>query len=53
VRPEQGEIAMKEYDVADLFEVGDAGEIIQTPKQWMIDEVAGSDGPNQFSLEDE
>ena len=53
VRPEQGETFMKEYEVADLFEVGDAGEIIQTPKQAMIDEVAGSDGPNQYSLEDE
>jgi hypothetical protein len=44
---------MKEYEVADPFEVGDAGELIQTPKQWMIDEVAGSDGPHQYSLEDE
>ena len=53
MRPEQGEIVMKEYEVADLFEVGDAGEIIQTPKFAMLDEVAGSDGPNQYNLEDE
>ena len=53
MRPEQGEAVMKEYEVADLLEVGDAGEIIQTPKPAMIDEVAGSDGPNQFSLEDD
>ena len=44
---------MKDYEVADLFEVGDAGEVIQTPKPSMIDEVGGSDGPNQYSLDDE
>lgn len=44
---------MKDYEVADLFEVGDAAEIIQTPKFAMIDEVAGSDGPSQYTLEDE
>jgi len=53
VRPEQGENVMKDYEVADLFEVGDAAEIIQTPKFAMIDEVAGSDGPSQYTLEDE
>ena len=46
-------IVWQREGVADLFEVGDAGEIIQTPKFAMIDEVAGSDGPNQYSLEDE
>ena len=44
---------MNNYEVTDLFEVGDAGEIIQTPKYGILDEVAGNDGPNQYSLEDE
>ena len=44
---------MKEYEVADLFEVGDAGEIIQTPKFAVLDEIGGTDGPDRQSLEDE
>ena len=44
---------MNKYEVEELFEVGDAGEIIQTPKTALMDEVGGSDGPNQHSLEDE
>ena len=53
MRPSDGEIVMKNYEVEDLFEAGEAGEVIQTPKPAMIDEVAGSDGPNQYSLDDE
>jgi hypothetical protein len=44
---------MNEYEVTEIFEVGDAGEVIQTPKLFFIDEVAGSDGPEQHNLEDE
>jgi len=44
---------MNEYEVAEVFEIGDAGEVIQTPKYGILDEVAGTDGPNQYSQEDE
>ena len=44
---------MNNYEVAEVFEFGDAGEIIQTPKDVALDEVGSSDGPNRLSLEDE
>ena len=44
---------MNEYEVTEVFEIGDAGEVIQTPKFAILDEVAGTDGPNQDSIEDE
>jgi hypothetical protein len=44
---------MNEYEVAEVFEFGDAGEIIQTPKTRFVDEIAGDQGPDNLSLEDE
>jgi hypothetical protein len=44
---------MDNYEVTDLFEVGEAGEIIQTPKDVFIDEVGGNLGPARQDLEDE
>ena len=44
---------MNNYEVAEVFEFGDASEIIQTPKLGILDEVGGNEGPNQYSLEDE
>jgi hypothetical protein len=44
---------MNKYEVAEVFEFGDAGEIIQTPKGIALDEVGGSDGPDRQSLEDD
>ena len=36
---------MNKYEVVEVIEVGDAGEIIQTPKRVLVDEIGGSDGP--------
>jgi hypothetical protein len=47
------ETVMNNYEVAEVFEIGDAGEVIQTPKFAILDEVAGTDGPNQYSQDDE
>jgi hypothetical protein len=44
---------MNEYEVAEVFEIGDAGEVIQTPKAVFLDEIAGDSGPDRVSLEDE
>jgi hypothetical protein len=44
---------MNNYEVAEVFEFGDAGEIIQTPKFAVLDEIGGTDGPDRLSLEDE
>jgi len=44
---------MNNNEVAEVFEFGDAGEIIQTPKGVALDEVGGSDGPERQSLEDD
>ena len=44
---------MNKYEVAELFEVGDAGEVIQTPKRVVLDEIGGDQGPDQQSLDDE
>ena len=45
---------MKNYEVMDVVEVGDADEIIQGPKEEFIDEVGGNLGPpTHQSLEDE
>ena len=44
---------MNNYEVAEVFEIGDAGEVIQTPKDILLDEVSGSDGPGRQNLEDE
>jgi len=43
---------MNNYEVVEVFDFGDAGEIIQTPKDVALDEVGNSDGPNRLS-EDE
>jgi len=37
---------MNKYELVEVIEVGDAGEIIQTPKTVLFDEVTGSEGPN-------
>ena len=44
---------MNNYEVAEVFEIGDAGEVIQTPKRVVLDEIGGSEGPEGQSLEDE
>ncbi|HEY6247807.1 MAG TPA: hypothetical protein VIX17_28000 [Pyrinomonadaceae bacterium] len=44
---------MNNYEVTEIFEVGDAAEIIQTPKDVALDEIAGSEGPGRQNLEDE
>lgn len=42
-----------EYEVCELTEIGDAGQIIQTPKPVLFDEIAGNEGPDRQSLEDD
>jgi hypothetical protein len=44
---------MKNYEVMDVLEVGDAGEVIEGPKEVILDELAGNEGPARDSLEDE
>ena len=44
---------MNNYEVVEVFEFGDAGEIIQTPKFVVLDEIGGDQGPERQSLEDE
>ena len=44
---------MKNYEVVDLVEIGDAGEVIETLKPFIIDEVGGNDGPARDGFEDE
>jgi len=44
---------MNKYEVTEIFEVGDAGEVIQTPKRVVLDEIDGDLGPERQSLEDE
>ena len=44
---------MNNYQVADVFEFGDAGELIQTPKPMFLDEIAGSEGPLAKDIEEE
>ena len=44
---------MNNYEVVEVFEFGDAGEIIQTPKWVVLDEIGGDQGPERQSLEDE
>jgi hypothetical protein len=44
---------MNEYEVAEIFEVGNAGEVIQTPKYGLLDEVGSGLGPESNRLEDE
>ena len=46
-------IVMNEYEVAEVFEIGDAGEVIQTPKRVVLDEIGGDQGPDQQCLDDE
>lgn len=36
---------MKDYEVTDLFEAGDAGETIQAKMDLTLDEVSGFMGP--------
>jgi hypothetical protein len=44
---------MNEYEVTEVFEFGDAGEVIQTPKLGLLDEVGSGLGPESNRLEDE
>ncbi len=44
---------MNEYEVAEVFEIGDAGEVIQTPKDVFLDEIGGNFGVESNRLEDE
>jgi len=44
---------MNEYEVTEVFEIGDAGEVIQTPKSVLVDEIGGPFGPDSNRLEDE
>ena len=44
---------MKDYEVADLFEAGDAGEMIQAKIDLPLDEVSGFMGPPTDAFEEE
>ena len=44
---------MKDYEVTDLFEAGDAGETIQAKMDITPDEVSGLFGPLSGALEEE
>ena len=44
---------MNNYQVEEIFEIGDAGEVIQTPKFVLVDEIGGTLGPESNRLEDE
>lgn len=41
------------YETVEPFEVGNATELIQTPKDVVLDEVGGNDGPMHAALDDE
>lgn len=41
------------YEINELLEMGDAGATIQSPKDWIMDEVSGALGPNEGALDDE
>ena len=41
------------YDATEVFEVGNAAELIQGPKDAILDEVGGNDGPMHAALDDE
>ncbi len=44
---------MKEYEVTDLFEAGNAGETIQAKMDRFADEVSGPFGPPPDAFEEE
>jgi len=44
---------MNEYEETEVFEFGDAGEVIQTPKRGLLDEIGSGQGPEGNQLEDE
>ena len=44
---------MNKYEVEEVFEIGDAGEVIQTPKTVLVDEIGAPLGPESNRLEDE
>ena len=44
---------MKNYEVADLFEAGDAGETIQAKMVLAPDEISGFLGPEAEAFEEE
>ena len=44
---------MKEYEVTDLFEAGNAGEMIQAKPEMYLDEVSGPFGPPPDAYEEE
>jgi hypothetical protein len=41
------------YEVTDLFEAGNAGTLIQTPKHVLGDDIGGFFGPGSEGVEDE
>lgn len=41
------------YEVTELCEVGNAAELIQGPKDAILDEVGGNDGPMHQALDDD
>lgn len=43
---------MKDYEVTDLFEAGDAGQTIQAKLMNAIDEVSGILGPDSEAFEE-
>ena len=42
-----------QYEVNEIVEIGDAGQTIQTPKTVLFDEIAGNEGPERQSLEED
>ena len=44
---------MKDYEVTDLFEAGDAGETIQAKMEVTTDEISGLGGPPREAFEEE
>jgi hypothetical protein len=41
------------YEITEPYEVGNAAELIQTPKSVVLDEVGGNEGPMHEAVEDE
>ena len=44
---------MKDYEVMEIVEIGDAGEVIEGPKFVILDEVGGNEGPDRNSVDEE
>jgi hypothetical protein len=52
-QPERRKRIMKDYEVADLFEAGNAGQTIQAKMTTTPDEVSGLFGPESEAFEEE